>query len=384
MKSLSYKLPSLTALISLAVVAVFFAGLYFLTPRAAAESQIANGQHLITIHDGGKDKSFITSASTLREAFTRAKVPINPADLVEPRLDTELHGSVYDVNVYRAQPVTIIDGATQKRVMSPYRTAKQIVQNADMTLQKEDRTTLSGPADVIRDGAGLTLTIERATPFTLVLYGKSIPSYTMAKTVGGMMSEKNITLQSNDTLSVDRSAPITGGMQVAIWRNGIQTITQPEEIAFDTKQIKDAEREIGYKQVQTLGKNGQKMVTYEITMRDGVEVSRKAIQSVEVTAPVQQVEVVGAKVTNTFSGSFGEALARLRSCEGSYTSNTGNGYYGAYQYDLRTWGNYQGYPNASLAPPAVQDQKVWETYQARGWQPWPSCRIKMGLQDIYR
>jgi hypothetical protein len=100
--------------------------------------------------------------------------------------------------------------------------------------------------------------------------------------------------------------------------------------------------------------------------------------------PVEQVEVVGTKFSNTFSGSFAEALARLRSCEGSYTSNTGNGYYGAYQYDLKTWGNYQGYANASLAPPAVQDQKVWETYQRRGWSPWPSCSRSQGLQDIYR
>ena len=126
------------------------------------------------------------------------------------------------------------------------------------------------------------------------------------------------------------------------------------------------------------------MVTYQIEMRNGIEVSRAAIQSVVTEQPVQQVEIVGTKLTNTFSGSFAEALARLRSCEGSYTSNTGNGYYGAYQYDVRTWGNYKGYANASLAPPAVQDEKAWLTYQSRGWQPWPSCSRSKGLQDIYR
>ena len=66
------------------------------------------------------------------------------------------------------------------------------------------------------------------------------------------------------------------------------------------------------------------------------------------------------------------------------TSDTGNGYYGAYQFDKSTWGNFGGYNNPAQAPADVQDQKAWETYKRRGWQPWPSCKIKMGLQDIYR
>ena len=119
-------------------------------------------------------------------------------------------------------------------------------------------------------------------------------------------------------------------------------------------------------------------------MKNGKEISRKEIQSVVSSEPKTQVEVVGAKMTNTFNGSFAEALARLRSCEGSYTSNTGNGYYGAYQFDIQTWGGYGGFRIASDAPPGVQDQKAWETYQRRGWQPWPACSRSLGLQDIYR
>lgn len=73
--------------------------------------------------------------------------------------------------------------------------------------------------------------------------------------------------------------------------------------------------------------------------------------------------------------------AELRQCEsgGDYSIDTGNGYYGAYQFSAATWHGlgYSGLPNQ--APPAVQDQAA-ERLQARsGWGQWPECSQKLGL-----
>jgi hypothetical protein len=76
-----------------------------------------------------------------------------------------------------------------------------------------------------------------------------------------------------------------------------------------------------------------------------------------------------------------ENMQALRFCESgnTYTRNSGNGYYGAYQYDLGTWGNFQGYARPDLAPASVQDAKFMETFNRRGWAPWPACSPKLGF-----
>jgi peptidoglycan hydrolase-like protein with peptidoglycan-binding domain len=95
--------------------------------------------------------------------------------------------------------------------------------------------------------------------------------------------------------------------------------------------------------------------------------------------------VVGESLS--FAGTAGavtpDTWAQLRACEssGNYAANTGNGFYGAYQFDARTWHGL-GYPGvASGASAAVQDQAAQRLYQSRGWEPWPSCSAKLGLVD---
>jgi len=73
---------------------------------------------------------------------------------------------------------------------------------------------------------------------------------------------------------------------------------------------------------------------------------------------------------------------QLRMCESTnrYAINTGNGYYGAYQFDLSTWRSVggSGYPND--ASPAEQDYRALILYRQRGWNPW-TCATIVGLSE---
>lgn len=374
-------------MLSAGAILTLVGGLFFVNQALAdtAKPVAKAGERLVNIYDRGVEKTIVTKARTVREALKLAKISIDERqDVVEPGLDSEMVAEKYNVNIFRARPITIVDGNKRLKITTAEQTPALIAKAAGLEVFTEDKTTLDKGDNIVVDGADTVMKVERASVVNFVLYGKESVVRTHAKTVGELLKDKNITLQKDDTLSVDRSARIVPGMKIELWRNGKQTVTVEEDVKFQTEKVQDANRDLGYREVKQAGENGKKNVTYEIEMKNGVEVSRKEIASVVTKESKKQIEIVGAKSSNTFSGSFSEALARLRSCEGSYTSNTGNGYYGAYQFDKRTWGKYGGYEVASDAPPSVQDEKAWQTYKARGWQPWPNCKIKMGLQDIYR
>jgi len=73
--------------------------------------------------------------------------------------------------------------------------------------------------------------------------------------------------------------------------------------------------------------------------------------------------------------SSGLNWSALRQCEsgGNYQINTGNGYYGAYQFDLGTWRGVGGSGYPHQASPAEQDLRAQRLYSMRGSAPWPRC-----------
>jgi LysM repeat protein len=92
------------------------------------------------------------------------------------------------------------------------------------------------------------------------------------------------------------------------------------------------------------------------------------------TVSYQAARPAAVRTVANYAGGSAGIFERIRAREsgGNYATNTGNGYYGAYQYDLGTWNNFGGYARPDLAPAAVQDTKAAQTYAARGWSPWPN------------
>lgn len=71
----------------------------------------------------------------------------------------------------------------------------------------------------------------------------------------------------------------------------------------------------------------------------------------------------------------GGTLSSIAACEsgGNYATNTGNGFYGAYQFTLSTWASVGGSGNPAAASPAEQDKRAAMLYAREGPGPWPVC-----------
>ena len=84
----------------------------------------------------------------------------------------------------------------------------------------------------------------------------------------------------------------------------------------------------------------------------------------------------------TFNGnSVWDTLAKCES-SGNWAANTGNGYYGGLQFSVATWNGYGGAEFAAYPHQATREQQIIVAERlraARGYQPWPACRAKLGL-----
>ena len=79
------------------------------------------------------------------------------------------------------------------------------------------------------------------------------------------------------------------------------------------------------------------------------------------------------KVVNPYAG----WLRRVRYCEsgnhGLYRANTGNGFYGAYQFTLSSWRAVGGWGMPHHARPLEQDYRAVKLRWLQGTGAWPVC-----------
>lgn len=261
----------------------------------AGDGKPKQAGRMLTIHDRGTDRVIITEEATVGDALKKAGVEIDPKDSVEPAVTEKLIATDYQVNIYRARPVLIVDGNVRTKITTAYQTALQIVESAGIKLYEEDKTTIGQINNIITDGVGLQVVIDRAMKVNLTLYGRDTEVRTQAKTIAELLREKNIKLEPNDKVMPDRGTLLKEGLAIRVWREGKQIISVDEPIAYSVETIEDADRPAGYKEIKIAGEAGLRSVSYETIIQDEVETSRTEIASITVKHPKTQTEIIGVK-----------------------------------------------------------------------------------------
>jgi hypothetical protein len=82
-----------------------------------------------------------------------------------------------------------------------------------------------------------------------------------------------------------------------------------------------------------------------------------------------------AATTAAASSAPSATLEAIAACEsgGNPAANTGNGFYGKYQFTQSTWASVGGTGNPAAASEAEQDARAAQLYAQQGSAPWPVC-----------
>lgn len=241
-----------------------------------------------------QERTIPTSANTVGELLKRLDVRLRPGDVVEPAANTEILGDNFRINVYRAVPVTIVDGDQKTFTYSAAATPRSIVKQAGVTVYPEDELELLPTDNFLNESSiGERVVITRATPVTVNLYGTPVTMRTHASTIGELLKEKNIRLGKNDSVQPAQETPIAAGAQVFLIRKGTQIQTVEEPIAMPVETVDDDSLSFGVTAVRQQGAPGKRLVTYQIQLQNGQETGRTKIQEVVGQEPVKQIVARG-------------------------------------------------------------------------------------------
>lgn len=339
---------------------------------------------VVNLYIDGRKQTIPTRAEGVRDFLQRLNIELGEEDVVEPAVDAPITGDGFSINIYKSRPVTVVDqDGTVVSARVAERQPAAIAKKVGLKIYPEDRVDVAPPDETLQDGViGEKLVVDRALPIKLSLYGKTFSIRTQSETVADLAKERGIEY-SNKSIYPAPETRLKANSVVFITDPGKKIAITEESVDPPIEYVDSTDLNVGETEVRDEGRPGKKVVVYEVSP-DG---SRRALQTITVVDPQKQIVARGVK-TSGFEGGFEAALARLRSCEGSYTSNTGNGYYGAYQFNIGSWQSNApaAYRNSlpSDAPPGVQDLAAATYYQRSGWGPWPACSASLGLQDVYR
>ena len=167
-----------------------------------------------------------------------------------------------------------------------------------------------------------------------------------------------------------------------------------ETLAKEVEEQEDSTLAKGTRKVAQEGSDGSIKRSVYVERRDGQEIVSQVV-SENRTEPVKQIVKIGTKeaaaassssAASASSGSSAtvtgnDVWAALARCEsgGNPATNTGNGYYGLYQFSASTWRAMGGTGLPSEASAAEQPQRAQALQARSGWGQWPACARSLGL-----
>jgi uncharacterized protein YabE (DUF348 family) len=294
---------------TLGVFTIVFVFIFVATGFVVANGQTLgpNDSHMVNLYIEGQTTIVPTRATNVKEFLEKMNIKLYEADLVEPGLYSPITQDDFNIQVYRARPVTIIDGSTVRKVLSPHTSAKLVVEQAGFVVYPEDNLIFTTASNFTNEMVlGEKLIIDRAVSVNLSLYGSPTAVYrTQADTVGSFLQERGIALEDGATVVPSLDTLITDNTAIFISKYGKTVVMVEEQVQFDIESTPDPTKSNGVVTVIKPGVMGKKQVVYELVLNGGLETGRTKLQEVLTVLPQKQQQTIGTKPSSGLTQSKG-------------------------------------------------------------------------------
>ncbi|KZM36009.1 resuscitation-promoting factor [Oerskovia enterophila] len=350
-----------------------------------------------------------TFAGSIEGLLDEQDVRVTDRDLIAPGADAPLKNGADVVVRYGRQVTVQTDGAQSDVWLTALDADEALETLADRGSDVRLVASRSGA-----DGrAALSLRLDADGPVAVVADGETKTAPDGSIGVNAILDQQGVALGELDRVSVARTAEETSdvpAVSLVVQRVAVSEVPTVTPIPFETVTEQDANQFADLAPVvKQEGVEGASTKVESVTTVDGVEESRELVSDGVTSDPVAKIVVQGTKerpkaapkaaaaapkaaaaapapkasapaaaAPSTVGGDVWAALAKCES-GGNPATNTGNGYYGLYQFSATTWRAMGGSGLPSDASAAEQTQRAQALQARSGWGQWPGCARKLGL-----
>jgi uncharacterized protein YabE (DUF348 family) len=197
------------------------------------------------------------------------------------------------IEIRRAVTITVSDGGVSSTLQTAELTVGEALFAAGIVVYLADSVTPDLNAPV---SDGLSVTIERAVPVTVIADGVTLDTRTHGAVVADALQNVGVLLSGLDYSIPAENTALQPGITVRVIRVTEEVITEQQTIPYDTIYQPDAALELDQRQIVQAGQIGVRQTTTRIRYENSTEVNRSVDVEAVLRDPLNAIIAYGTNI----------------------------------------------------------------------------------------
>lgn len=191
----------------------------------------------------------------------------------------------------RVQVSINLDGIEQE-VRTQAQTVEQLLQELQVPYTEHD---LIEPGIDTEITAGMHIAWKKAVHITFYRYGEEEAHWTTADTVEEFLQEIDLQLQEGDILSLEPHSEMSDSMSFELNHLAHEIVDEEQVVPYQTIRKNDSALLQGEEKVVTRGKAGKAKHQFLLTLKNGVVIERRLVETTVIEERRDEIIAVGTK-----------------------------------------------------------------------------------------